>query len=66
MEKRCFNTQEAMEYLGVKRRFFETTLAPTLEGKGIRAGRDALHRTGSRTGQSVVEDRDSPVESGHC
>lgn len=36
MQKRCFNTVEAQQYLGVKRRFFEAKLAPLLAGKESR------------------------------
>jgi hypothetical protein len=43
MEKRCYNTQEAMEYLGVKRRFFETKLGPDLDGKGVPAGTSVVY-----------------------
>jgi hypothetical protein len=38
MQKRGFNIQEAQAYLGVKRKFFDTNLAPLLAGKGTRAG----------------------------
>jgi len=38
MEKRNLNTQEAQHYLGVRRRFFESKIAPLLVGKGVRAG----------------------------
>lgn len=43
MPKRCFNTVEAQQYLGIKRRFFETNLAPLLAGKGIQAGTSVVY-----------------------
>lgn len=43
MNKRCFNTQEAHDYLGVKRRFFDKHLAPLLAGKGIPAGTSVVY-----------------------
>lgn len=36
MQKRGFNIQEAQAYLGVKRKFFDTNLAPLLADKGTR------------------------------
>lgn len=36
--KRYFNKTEAMHYLGVKRRFFDNSLMPYLEGKTTKAG----------------------------
>lgn len=36
MEKRCFNQTEAMAYLGVKAKFFQTQIRPRL--RGIKAG----------------------------
>lgn len=41
--KRCFNTQEAMNYLGVKSRFFDNNIAPMLKGKGIKAGTSIVY-----------------------
>jgi len=41
--KRCFNTQEAMDYLGVRRRFFVERIAPTLEDKKVRAGTSIVY-----------------------
>jgi len=41
--KRCFNTQEAMDYLGVRRRFFAAHIAPALEDKKIRAGTSVVY-----------------------
>lgn len=43
MQKRCFNTVEAQQYLGVKRRFFEAKLAPLLAGKGVQAGTSVVY-----------------------
>lgn len=43
MEKRGFNTQEAQTYLGVRRRFFDTNIAPRLAGKGTRAGPSIIY-----------------------
>ncbi len=43
MEKRGFTTQEAQTYLGVRRRFFETNLAPLLAGKGTPAGPSTIY-----------------------
>lgn len=36
--KRGFNKAAAISYLGVGRRFFETNIIPTLDGKGVSAG----------------------------
>ena len=41
--KRCFNTNEAMDYLGVRRKFFTQRLVPMLEGKGVRAGTSVVY-----------------------
>ena len=41
MEKRCFNQQEAREYLGVKRKFFDTHIAPRLQG--VKAGTSLIY-----------------------
>ena len=38
MHKRCYNTGEALHYLGIKRRSFEAHILPSLRGKGIRIG----------------------------
>jgi hypothetical protein len=38
MDKRCFNKAEAMEYLGIKRRAFETNILPLIQDKGVRIG----------------------------
>lgn len=43
MEKRCYSTLEAQQYLGVKRRFFDTHIAPLLNGKGIKAGTSVVY-----------------------
>lgn len=43
MEKRGFTTQEAQAYLGVRRRFFETNIAPRLAGKGTPAGPSIIY-----------------------
>ncbi|GGI16388.1 hypothetical protein GCM10008066_03710 [Oxalicibacterium faecigallinarum] len=40
---RCYNTAEALQYLGVKRRFFETQLQPRLSGKGIKCGTSIVY-----------------------
>ena len=34
--KRCFNTAEAIAYLGIKRRSFELHILPLLQSKGFR------------------------------
>lgn len=36
--KRCFSIQESQHYLGLKRRAFETHIAPLLTGKGTKVG----------------------------
>jgi hypothetical protein len=36
--KRCYSTAEAITYLGIKRRSFETHILPLLKGKGVRIG----------------------------
>lgn len=36
--KRCFNTAQAMEYLGVRRRFFERHIQPLITDKAVPAG----------------------------
>ena len=38
MEKRCYNTAESLDYLGIKRRSFEAHILPSLHGKGVRIG----------------------------
>ena len=43
MDKRGFNTQDAMTYLGVRSRFFDTHIAPMLKGKGVRAGTSIIY-----------------------
>lgn len=43
MEKRGFTTQEAQAYLGVRRRFFDTNIAPRLAGKGTPAGPSIIY-----------------------
>ncbi|MFY3334660.1 hypothetical protein ACOTEH_30665 [Achromobacter xylosoxidans] len=43
MEKRGFTTQEAQAYLGVRRRFFDTNIAPRLAGNGTRAGPSIIY-----------------------
>ncbi|CAB3648693.1 hypothetical protein CEY09_05325 [Achromobacter marplatensis] len=43
MEKRGFTTQEVQAYLGVRRRFFETNIAPRLAGKGTPAGPSIIY-----------------------
>lgn len=43
MEKRGFTTQEAQAYLGVRRRFFDTNIAPLLAGKGTPAGPSTIY-----------------------
>lgn len=50
MEKRCFNTAEAMQYLGVKRRSFEAHILPSLRGKGIRIGNCVVFERGDLDG----------------
>lgn len=42
-EKRCFTTQQAYAYLGLKRRSFDLYIAPLLEGKAIRIGVSRLY-----------------------
>ncbi|MHA6905446.1 hypothetical protein [Ralstonia syzygii] len=42
MDKRLFNTQEAMAYLGMKRKAFDTLIAPVLKGKGVKVGTSIL------------------------
>src|SRR3546814_813417 len=42
-EKRGFSTQEAQQYLGVKRRFFDNCLLPMRRDKGIRAGTSVIY-----------------------
>jgi hypothetical protein len=37
-DKRCYNTNEALHYLGIKRRSFERHLRPLLAGKGVKIG----------------------------
>lgn len=41
--KRCFNTGEAMEYLGMRRKAFSIHLAPLLKGKGVRSGTSIVY-----------------------
>src|ERR1035437_8846467 len=36
--KRCFNTAEAIAYLGIKRRAFETHILPLIKAKRVRIG----------------------------
>jgi len=43
MSKRCYSTQEALAYLGVRRRFFETAIRPLLAGKGVSAGTSIIY-----------------------
>lgn len=43
MEKRGFTTQEAQAYLGVRRRFFDSNIAPLLVGKGTPAGPSTIY-----------------------
>lgn len=43
MEKRCYTTSEAMAYLGVRRRTFDTVFKPLLAGKGVRVGTSVVY-----------------------
>jgi hypothetical protein len=38
MSQRCFNTTEAVAYLGLKRRSFEIHILPRIAARGVRIG----------------------------
>ncbi len=42
-EKRGYSTAEAMAYLGVRRRTFDTVIKPLLDGRGVRAGTSIIY-----------------------
>jgi hypothetical protein len=43
MNKRGFNTAASIEYLGIKRRAFETHIMPLLAGKGTPCGNSVIY-----------------------
>ncbi|WP_156355698.1 hypothetical protein [Achromobacter sp. 2789STDY5608615] len=69
MEKRGFTTQEAQAYLGVRRRFFDTNIAPRLAGKGTRAGPSIIYERSDldaawddyKASRSTASPADAPV-----